>query len=187
MPISGPIVIPTGMFIPSYFETGVGAIDENIEVYSLTNQTPTALDTPLQLQVDAPYVGDSFDVDTQGIFTMKKAGLFDVRLSMSLGRTSNSGDSFIIVRGELDPGGTTSQGWVQTTQARAFELDNNKAIVPVLFNAMFNIPSIGPVPPKVRAVIYRDSIGVNDGGLISVASTLYGATASLTMNITHAS
>lgn len=175
------------MFIPSYFDTGVGAIDENIEVFSVANQNPVGLDTPLQLQIDAPYVGNSFDVDATGIFTMKKAGLFDVRLSMSLGRASNSGDSFMIVRGELDPGGATSQGWVLTTQARAFELDNNKAIVPVLFNAMFNIPAIGPVPPKVRAVIYRDSIGVDDGGLISVTSTLYGATASLTMNITHAS
>ena len=186
MPAQPQVYTVDGLYRPLFDVTGA-AIDETVEVYSNQNQNPTGLDTPYQLQITEDYTGTSFDVGTDGVFTMKKPGLFDVRVSMSLGRATNSGDAFLLVRGELDPGGVASQGWIVPTKPRVFEVENSKAIVPVLFNVIFNISAVGPVPPKVRAVIYRDPIGVNDGGIISVNSTLWGATSSMTMNITHSS
>lgn len=164
-----------------------GSIDEHVELYSKVTQNPTGLDTPLQVQLDNSYTGTAFDVTSAGIFTMKQPGLFDVRASMTLGRSNNTGDSFVIVRGDLDPGGAVAQGWVQHTEARAFEIESKRVSVPVLFNAVFEIPSVGVVAPKVRLVIYRDSIGVDDGGVISINSTLFGATASVSLNILHSS
>jgi hypothetical protein len=183
MAIEDPIIIhPDGKFIPCYFS---GGADETANVYSTVTQNPTEQDTPYQLQFDTSYTGTSFDVADNGILTVKQPGYFDIRLSLSLGRTASNGTSVVALRSELNPGGATDPGFVVFSPHRVFELVDNKAIVPTLFTSVATFTSIGVFKPKLRLVIARDSSGTNDGGVEAVATNTWGTAASASLYVSH--
>jgi hypothetical protein len=176
------IITPDGKFIPCYFD---GAADETANIFSTVTQGPSTLDTPYQLQFDSSYVGKSFDLDASGVLTIKRSGYFDIRLSLSLGRSASNGTSVVALRSELNPGGDTDPGFTIFSPHRVFELVDNKAIVPTLFSSVQTFKTVGSFPPKMRLMLVRDSIGTNDGGIEAITTNTWGVSASASLYVSH--
>jgi hypothetical protein len=133
-----------------------------LDARSYLDQEPIALDTLLNLTLGDAQTTDNFDVDAAGLVTCLVAGSYNVRFRLLFGRTGNNLTSTIF--GRILFNGLQISDPVHTL------LGNASAEIPTTFEAVFPMA----IDDTLRLQIYRDSSGVDDGGVFSATASLGG-------------
>jgi hypothetical protein len=147
--------------------TGGGEVNIVTEILvassSTTDQGPTALDTPYQLNYGAGDTSPQVTVDASGNVEFLVAGNYHTRLEITLGRTATSGTALIFLRALLN-------GVEYPPITAGIIMDDNNITIPIFFSVT-DQHSIGDI---LTLEIYRDSGGTNDGGTYTLTPSLPG-------------
>lgn len=144
-------------------DSAVNAIDgayeiEVLRAYSTVTQTPTALDTPLQVTFGAAQNAstDPVMINAAGLVTFNEAGNYAVRIKLQAGRTGASGTSILLAR--------LLKNGAQYGVPAAAKLITAEDIFPMESRVVFNVAA----GDTIAAQIARDSGGTNYGGVFAV-------------------
>ena len=119
----------------------------------VTNQDPTALDTPLQLLFGGVHSTTEFDIDAAGAVTCNVTGSYNFRLNFRFARTAGSGTAILVLRYLVDG--------VEATTPITAELTGAGDVYPYAVSVDFEM-----LATQVLTVeLVRDSAGNNDGGV----------------------
>lgn len=122
-------------------------------------QNPVGLDTPLQVEFGPAIIGSSVSMDAAGVATFHTLGPRTITVVLQFGRSSGGQASEMRVR-------TVING-AQAGLTTAVKVDSNTVFpLRALFTAVL------PPTTTLSFEIYRDSIGVNAGGLVDSPNTL---------------
>lgn len=146
---------------PIYAAAGVKEV-EVLRASSLVAQSPTAVDTPLQVAFGAAQgaPADPVMINAAGLVTFNQAGNYAVRVKLQCGRTGASGTSILLSR--LVLGGT------QLGSAACVKLTQTDATTPTDSRVVMK-PTAGQT---LQVQIMRDSAGSNFGGIYPQAATV---------------
>jgi hypothetical protein len=136
-----------------------------------TTQNPTAVNTPIQIEFGAGVVTANATLSPAGLLTFNTAGDFQVTTFMRFGRTTAAGQAILFQRILVNG--------AQALNSNSLMLDNSSTVVP--FSATINITVTAGT--TVQFQLYRDSVGINSGGLIAQAPSLAGWNTSPTATI----
>lgn len=144
-----------------YAAAGVKEV-EVLRAASLVSQSPTAVDTPLQVAFGAAQgaPADPVMVNAAGLVTFNQAGNYAVRVKLQCGRTGASGTSILLSRLVL--------GGAQLGSAACVKLTQTDATTPTDSRVVMN-PTTGQT---LQVQIMRDSAGSNFGGIYPQAATV---------------
>lgn len=129
-----------------------------------TDQSPTALDTELQIEFGVAQ-GDAstpLQLDAQGNITANETGSYQFVISLAVGRAGAAGVSCLYGRALLNT--------FQLGGSVLAELDNANVLIPFQFDIIVPM-TVGDV---LKIQIYRDSDGNNSGGLLQGLPNLAG-------------
>lgn len=146
---------------PIYAAAGVKEV-EVLRASSLVAQSPSAVDSPLQVAFGAAQGSAStpVQISAAGLVTFNQAGNYAVRVKLQCGRTGASGTSILLSR--LVLGGT------QLGSAACVKLTQTDATTPTDSRVVMN-PTAGQT---LQVQIMRDSAGSNFGGIYPQAATV---------------
>ena len=124
---------------------------------STVTQTPSALDTPLQVTFGAAQgtSGDAVMISSGGLITFNETGLYLINGYGSVERQGSSGGTAILLFRFLVNG-------TQAGSVKAFHLDTPNVSTPYEITFPINITTAGTT---ASFQIMRDSSGTNAGGL----------------------
>jgi len=135
---------------------------EIILAESFNDQNPSSTDVALQLEFGALQNTPEVTLDALGNFTFNIAGSYLVSLRFQFGRTGNPGSSILFGRVLIDG--------VQLSSSVFSQLDDGEDVIPTFFRGDINAV-VGQV---LTVEIYRDSSGVNQGGVLAKTAGLAG-------------
>ena len=142
---------------------------------SLDDQEPSALDTPMQIKFGAAQgtVDDPIMIDSDGSLTFNVGGVFDVNVTVNVGRLGAPAQvANIFARGLINN--------VQFGNPIATLIDNPDIIIP----EQFSITGLAETGDVVKFEILRDSSGINEGGLLAQPSSVdWGVAPSAVMRV----
>lgn len=144
-----------------YAAAGIKEV-EVLRVASTVAQTPTAVDTPLQLTFGAATGAptDPVMINTAGLVTFNKAGNYAVRIKTQNGRTGATGTSILLMRILVNG--------AQYGSPAATKITATDSTVPTESRVVLN-----PTAGQTFAVqIMRDSAGSNFGGVYPQVATV---------------
>lgn len=124
-------------------------------------QTPTALDTPLQV-VFGTGGSDYINVASNGIITFLETGLYQGEITLNVGRSSNTGTAVIVARLLVN---NVPSGLVQGVRVDS-STDTHLLRFPIFYRFAQN--------DNLRVQVMRDSGGANDGGLVVIDPVAVG-------------
>lgn len=135
---------------------------ELLRAPSIVAQTPTAVDTPLQLVFGAAQksASDPVMINAAGLVTFNVAGNYAVRVKLQCGRTGATGTSILLSRLLLSGTQIGSTACVKLTQTDATTPTESR----VIMNATAG--------QTLAVQIMRDSAGSNFGGVYQQAATV---------------
>ena len=124
---------------------------------STVNQTPSGLDSPLQVSFGAAQgtSGDAVMIDANGFITFNQTGLYLINGYGNIERQGSSGGVTVTLFRFLVNG-------VQSSSTKGVELDSTGVMFPYEITIPINITTAGTT---MSFEIMRDSSGVNNGGL----------------------
>lgn len=124
---------------------------------STVNQTPSGLDSPLQVSFGAAQgtSGDAVMIDANGLITFNQTGLYLINGYGNIERQGSSGGVTVTLFRFLVNG-------VQSSSTKGVELDSTGVMFPYEITIPINITTAGTT---MSFEIMRDSSGVNNGGL----------------------
>lgn len=152
--------LPSEILVPRDSELVLFASDDTI-------QEPSTTDTPQNITYGPAQgtVSDPVMVDANGVLTINEPGLYDLNLTINVGRQGSSGGtSLIFFRGLLN---AVPVGRPGTTL-----VDNPSIVASLQFDTIVRLAA----GDTFIAEIYRDSAGVNEGGLFPQVSNIGWAT-----------
>ena len=126
---------------------------------SFVNQSPVALDTPLQVNFGAASSNAFIDLDAAGNITFLQVGVYEVSIRVALGRTTNPGAAILLARATLNGS--------QIGNSFHANLPDQDTNIPL--SVQTNITA--SVNDVFAVQIMRSSAGVNAGGLFTQAGT----------------
>jgi len=142
---------------------------------SLVDQEPVSLDTPIQVEFGAAQgtIADPVMIDANGTLTFNRDGVFDVNVTVDIGRVGSSGGtSNIFIRVLLSD--------VQFGNPIATLINDPNTIIP----EQFSITGLASAGDTVKMEIVRDSVGANEGGVFAQTSSIgWGTAASAVMRV----
>lgn len=146
---------------PIYAAAGVKEV-EVLRASSLVAQSPTAVDTPLQVAFGAAQgaPADPVSISAAGLVTFNQAGNYAVRVKLQCGCTGASGTSILLSRLVL--------GGAQIGSAACVKLTQTDATTPTDSRVVMN-PTAGQT---LQVQIMRDSTGSNFGGIFPQAAAV---------------
>ena len=129
---------------------------------STVNQTPSGLDSPLQVSFGAAQgtSGDAVMIDANGLITFNQTGLYLINGYGNIERQGSSGSVTVTLFRFLVNG-------VQSSSTKGVELDSTGVMFPYEITIPINITTAGTT---MSFEIMRDSSGVNNGGLYTHTS-----------------
>ena len=129
---------------------------------STVNQTPSGLDSPLQVSFGAAQgtSGDAVMIDANGLITFNQTGLYLINGYGNIERQGSSGGVTVTLFRFLVNG-------VQSSSTKGVELDSTGVMFPYEITIPINITTAGTT---MSFEIMRDSSGVNNGGLYTHTS-----------------
>jgi hypothetical protein len=146
---------------PIYANPGVKEV-EVLRASSVATQTPTAVDTPLNVVFGAAQgsAANPVMINSAGLVTFNQAGNYAIRIKLQCGRTGATGISIILARVLLAgaPAGSISAVKISPTEA-----------IFVIESRVVANPTAGQT---FQVQIMRDSAGANFGGLYQQAATV---------------
>lgn len=129
---------------------------------SLVAQAPTALDTPIQVNFGASQTLPKLTLGADGTITFLVAGQYSVVLNATYGRTSSVGIAIMFGRFE--------RNGVMLGNSIAMKSDASNMTLPYTQTGIGDFA----VGDTLKFKMYRDSAGVNEGGLYPITSSLAG-------------
>jgi len=138
-----------------------GAFD-SLTAKSLSNQVPSATDTPLQVEFGAAQTNPDVTLTVGGRITFVTSGLYAATTVYRCGRGGASAAARLIIAYKING------NWVGSITATL--LDTSDEAVSVTQTGFWNMTA----GDYVDVFIIRDSSGNNDGGLYSFNPTLAG-------------
>ena len=143
---------------------------------STVNQEPSGTDNPLQISYGAAQgtVSDPVMLAADGTITINESGYYDINATYNIGRQGSSGGTAdIFIRGLLDA--------VQTGNPVSAVVDTSNIVIP----SQLEIQGFIEAGAVLTAEIIRDSAGMDDGGIFSIASSAgWGDSSSASIRIT---
>lgn len=127
------------------------------------SQSPTAVDTPLQVEFGAGVVTADATLASNGLLTLNTPGDYIITLFLRFGRTSGAGAAILLNRFLING--------VQGLNSNALKIGDQDTIIP--FSTSLNVQSISG-GSTFQLQIMRDSAGINNGGLFRVLPTVAG-------------
>ena len=146
---------------PIYAAAGVKEV-EVLRASSLVAQSPTAVDTPLQVAFGAAQgePADPVMINAAGLVTFNQAGNYAVRVKLQCGRTGASGTSILLSRLLL--------AGAQYGSPAATKLVSADVTIPIESRVVINATA----GQTFSVQIMRDSAGSNFGGVFPQAATV---------------
>ena len=152
-----------------------GDITTELLAFSMSDQQPTGLDTPLQIEFgEAQGSGsDPFQIDANGKLTINETRLFNITLTFSLSRTTSTGNAIIFIRFLIDG--------VQDGNPIAAIMADDDMTIPLPFSRVVAFPA----GSEITFELIRDSTGIDNGGLSSFTANTsgWGASPSASLRI----
>lgn len=130
------------------------------------NQSPSATNTPLQVEFGPAQSFTDVSLSSTGTLTFNTGGYYILNLFIRQGRATSTGTAILFER--ILYNGTQILG------SNSASLDANVQVIP--FSA--NIPFFVNAGDTIQLQLVRDSAGTNDGGLFRTVPTISGWTAS---------
>lgn len=127
-------------------------------------QNPSAVNTTLQIEFGAGATTANVTLAVNGTLTFNVAGEYQITTTLNFSRTAGAGQSVMFSRILIN--GTIA------SNTNAIVLDNGVTTVPV--SNTYNVTATPGMTLQLQ--IYRDSAGINNGGLSQVTPTLAGWT-----------
>ncbi len=137
-------------------------LSSTLENTSTVDQSPTAVDTPLQVSFGPLVANSDVSIAAIGTVTILTAGVYSITFNMNMGRTNNVGTSILFARLLVND---TPTGFVQVNKIE-------EAINVRPFNAQ--VMRAFSANDTIKVQVIRDSAGANDGGLITLNPVLSG-------------
>lgn len=138
---------------------------------AVATQAPSAVNTPIQIEFGAAINTADVSLSNTGLLTFNTAGQYQVTVFYRFGRTAAAGSSILFTRALING--------AQTLNSNSTMMDNANTIVP--FAVTLNI--VATAGMTMAHQLYRDSAGVNNGGLIAQNPSLAGWNISPTATI----
>lgn len=144
-----------------YAAAGVKEV-EVLRASSTATQTPSVVDTPLQLAFGAAQgsVSDPVTISAAGLVTFNTAGNYAIRIKLQNGRTGATGTSILLSRILIDGAQVGSAACVRMTSTDATTPTESRVVVNVAAGQTFSVQ------------IMRDSAGSNFGGVFPQIATV---------------
>lgn len=141
---------------------------EVLRAYSTVMQTPSALDTPLQVTFGAAQnsASDPVMINAAGLVTFNEAGAYAVRIKLQCGRTGASGTSILFSR--------VMHNGVAYGVPAAVKLTSSDSTIPTESRVVIVAETAGET---LAMELLRDSAGTNYGGVFAIASSAGWGTA----------
>lgn len=125
-------------------------------------QQPAAVNTPLQVEYGAAQATADVNLSNLGLVTFNTAGQYAVTLFTRFGRTTAAGTAILFNR--------ILRNGVQTLNSNSVSMVDDAAIIPFSATVLMDVAAGDTFSQE----IYRDSAGVNNGGLFMTTPTLVG-------------
>jgi hypothetical protein len=138
---------------------------------SFVNQSPVALDTPIQVNFGAPQSNAFIDLDAAGTVAFLQDGLYQIEVRATIGRATNPGNAIFLARSRLNG--------IQIGNSFHANLPNNQIQTP-LFAATTVAASVND---EFTVQVARSSLGNNSGGLFTQSAGPLGWAASPSIQI----
>lgn len=129
---------------------------------STVAQNPSALDTALQVNFGSATANTNIDLSAGGTITLLTAGSYEFLFDLSVGRTTAVGDAYLFWRILLNSSPT---GFV-----KGMRLPSQDVILP----QQFRYAGVFSAGNTVKLEFVRDSLGINNGGLIAANPVVSG-------------
>lgn len=126
-----------------------------ITASSLVDQGPSQVDDAYQVKFGDPAANTNVTIDVDGVATFLVEGLYDVKISLSFGRTGTTATSILLYRILINGSAYGPTKWVQIDESLDTTMINETFIRPFSVN------------DTITVEVVRDGDGENDGGLIS--------------------
>ena len=138
------------------------SFDVELNSSSFSTQEPTLVDTVMQITFGSAIVNTNVAIDSNGLITFLTAGKYFVSFDAMYGRTGASGVSTMHYRALING--------VQVGATLTGKLDDANTLVPFsgIYFAEVNVND------TLKFEFYRDSAGVNSGGLFTTVTGLAG-------------
>lgn len=133
-----------------------------LAAFSTGNQTPSALDTPLQINFGSPQSNANVSIDASGTLTFLTAGDYAVSLILRYGRSAGGGTATLLTRYLVNN--------VQNLNTNTTTLPDATSVTP--FSITLYVTAV--INDTFKLQIMRDSSGANLGGLTSLVPALAG-------------
>lgn len=133
---------------------------EILRAYSTaSDQSPSALSTPLQIEFGAEQTVSEGTLSDSGAFTCAVTGNYPIRIKLQVGRSGAAGVSLVFSRILINGVQVGVSAAVSMSSSEDVEVIESRVVVPLTAGDVFSVE------------IIRDSYGTNYGGLFAVAST----------------
>lgn len=126
------------------------------------SQAPVAVNTPIQIEYGPLQVTTDATLAADGLLTFNTAGQYAVTLFSRFGRTTAAGSAILFNR--------ILRNGVQTLNSNSITMVDDAAVIPFSATILMDVAAGDTFSQE----IYRDSVGVNNGGLFLTTPTLAG-------------
>lgn len=126
------------------------------------SQSPSAVDTPLQIEFGSGSITADATLASNGTLTFNVAGDYIITLFLRFGRTSGVGTAILLNRFLING--------VQGLNSNGLKIGDQDTIIP--FSTSLNLTATAGMTFQLQ--IMRDSAGINNGGLFRILPTAVG-------------
>lgn len=130
------------------------------------NQSPSATNTPIQLEFGSAQAFTDASLSVAGILTFNTSGYYLVDLFLQQGRATSTGQVILFTR--------LLYNGAQILGSNSVTLDANVQVAPLSLSIPFSVNA----GDTLQVQLVRDSAGANDGGVFRTVPTISGWTAS---------
>ena len=133
-----------------------------LSTFSSVNQSPSAVDTPLQITFGSAQTTADVSISAAGVITFNTSGNYLIDIFLRFGRSTSTGNAIILNR--------ILKNGAQILNSNGLILSAATQTIP--FSAA--IPLTMAAGDTMTMEVARDSAGTNDGGLFAVSPTIAG-------------
>lgn len=129
---------------------------------SVASQSPSAVNTPIQIEYGPAQVTTDANLSATGVLTFNIAGQYAIALFSRFGRTTAAGTAILFNR--------ILRNGAQTLNSNSITMVDDAAVIPFSATIFLDVTA----GETFTQEIYRDSAGVNNGGLFLTTPSLGG-------------
>lgn len=136
--------------------------ESKLSSFSSVNQSPSAVNTPLQITFGSAQTTTDVSISAAGVITFNTSGNYLIDIFLRFGRATSTGNAILLNR--------ILKNGAQILNSNGLILSAATQTIP--FSAA--IPLTMTAGDTLRMEVARDSAGTNDGGLFVISPTVPG-------------